>query len=157
MERGRETQAHAHNAGWVMQHPRMLHPTHLSNKCAPCNDAIMLDASCAGVVAQYHGIEGVIAMNGGTPPHDAFPFATLGGDLAPDPSPSPAAATAAAAASEQAGPHSAASSQPSSAPLERLHITDPTLVALAQQYCFAPKVCGALHSWVHDELHGWAA
>jgi hypothetical protein len=90
-------------------------------------------------------------MNGGLPPADAFPFATLGGDLAPEPSLSPAAATSAAAAAAAAAAEHVGSTQPSSHPLqtetgshplqtERVDITDPDPVAQAQQYCFAPKV-----------------
>jgi hypothetical protein len=70
-------------------------------------------------------MQGVIGMHGGLPPPDAFPFATLGGDLAPE------TATAAAA--------TAAEGQPDSEQLQRLDITDPALVALAQQYIMTPK------------------
>lgn len=70
-------------------------------------------------------------MHGGLPPPDAFPFATLGGDLVPDPleaSPADAAQQAASAA------------QSSSQQLQRLDITDPQAVALAQQYIMTPRV-----------------
>jgi hypothetical protein len=122
---------------------------------------MQLSCTCyAGVVSQYHGIEGVIAMNGGLPPADAFPFATLGGDLSPEPSPGTIAAAAAAsatAAAAAAAVGGVVSSQPSSHPLhtdtsshplqtERVEITDPALVAQAQQYCFAPKVRKDGHS-----------
>lgn len=76
----------------------------------------------AGVVARFTGVQGVIGMHGGLPPPDAFPFATLGGDLAPDTTTSTAAAPP--ADGEQ---------------LQRLDITDPALVALAQQYIMTPK------------------
>jgi hypothetical protein len=93
----------------------------------------------AGVVAEYTGAKGVIGMHGGLPPPDAFPFATLGGDLVPEPSSSSAAAPPAGEkAAAAAGGSSALQAPPDH--LQRLDITDPVLVALAQQYIMTPKV-----------------
>jgi hypothetical protein len=94
----------------------------------------------AGVVAKYAGAKGVIGMHGGLPPPDAFPFATLGGDLVPEPSSSTAVAAAGIIAAAASG-----SSAPQAPPgrLQRLDITDPALVALAQQYIMTPKVGGS--------------
>lgn len=98
----------------------------------------------AGVVAKYTGAKGVIGMHGGLPPPDAFPFATLGGDLVPEPSSSSAAAPRAgeqAAAAAAASGSSALQAPPGH--MDRIDITDPVLVALAQQYIMTPKVCGS--------------
>lgn len=66
----------------------------------------------------------MVGMHGGLPPPDAFPFATLGGDLAADPTQQQQQT-----AMDATGPQ-----------LQHLEIADPQLVALAQQYIMTPKV-----------------
>lgn len=116
---------------WSQEGKRKRMPTMQGTVCLCCQQHRCQDAAnmpcplpplSAGVVARFTGVQGVIGMHGGLPPPDAFPFATLGGDLAPDTTTSTAAAPP--ADSEQ---------------LQRLDITDPALVALAQQYIMTPK------------------
>jgi hypothetical protein len=98
----------------------------------------------AGVVAKFTGAHGVIGMHGGLPPPDAFPFATLGGELVPEPATTTARATAAPAglcpASKAAGEADVPQEQ-----FLRLEITQPSLVGLAQQYIMTPKVSMLAH------------
>jgi hypothetical protein len=96
----------------------------------------LFPAAHTGIVSKFTGAQGVIGMHGGLPPPDAFPFATLGGDLlTPDAPPSSSSSPQA-----PAGP-SATGAQPTGGQLQRLDITEPSLVALAQQYIMTPKVC----------------
>ena len=104
---------------------------------APLNSLLSLLGSpnnnivpSAGIVSQFTGTPGMIGMHGGLPPPDAFPFATLGGALAPDTTSSTGHNAAAAPASDKAG----------GCQLQGLQVTDPLLVAAAQQYMFTPKV-----------------
>lgn len=90
-------------------------------------------------------------MHGGLPPPHAFPFATLGGDLVPE----PADSAAAAAAPAEGATISAAAAEVSDGQLLRLEITKPALVGLAQQYIMTPKVS----TWPAAPLVvvGWAS
>lgn len=113
-------------------------------------------SSHAGIVSKFTGAQGVVGMHGGLPPPDAFPFASLGGNLAPDPSCSSSSTPHA-----DAGPSSSAATvdgvevaagQQQAAVTQRLDITDPSLVALAQQYIMTPKVSACVWWWWLNEL-----
>jgi hypothetical protein len=82
---------------------------------------LLLLCCSAGIVSKYQGAPGIIGMHGGLPPADTFPFAAFDCTLQNSSSSSTDAAAAAAVVSS-------------------LGISDPRLVAAAQQYNMHAKV-----------------